>query len=93
VLGLPLGDTAAHGVSLMFNWIGELPDALPVLRMRDAHWHDYGKVPRSGRKVGHATLRAPDYTVLAERARILAAKLGREAQLAPVLEWLQGENP
>jgi 5-(carboxyamino)imidazole ribonucleotide synthase len=60
VLDLPLGDTGARGLSAMFNWIGELPDAAPVLRAVDAHWHDYGKQPRPGRKVGHATLCAPD---------------------------------
>ncbi|WP_266159089.1 5-(carboxyamino)imidazole ribonucleotide synthase, partial [Dyella silvatica] len=40
VLGLPLGDTSARGLSAMFNWIGELPDAAPVLHAIDAHWHD-----------------------------------------------------
>src|SRR5699024_10226866 len=31
VLGLPLGQTAAHGPSVMFNWIGEMPDAAAFL--------------------------------------------------------------
>ena len=83
VLGLPLGDTGARGLSAMFNWIGELPDAAPVLRAVDAHWHDYGKQARAGRKVGHATLCAPDAAQLAAQLTGLAAALGREAQAAP----------
>ncbi|MGH8105174.1 MAG: 5-(carboxyamino)imidazole ribonucleotide synthase, partial [Arenimonas sp.] len=31
VLGLPLGSTAAIGVSCMLNWIGSMPSATPVL--------------------------------------------------------------
>ncbi|HZX69549.1 MAG TPA: 5-(carboxyamino)imidazole ribonucleotide synthase, partial [Rhodanobacter sp.] len=50
VLGLPLGDTGVRGAAAMFNWIGELPEAGPVLRAVDAHWHDYGKQARPGRK-------------------------------------------
>ncbi|MBP6597042.1 MAG: 5-(carboxyamino)imidazole ribonucleotide synthase, partial [Arenimonas sp.] len=55
VLGLPLGDTRAIGHSAMLNWIGEMPTPLPVLGESCGHWHDYGKSPREGRKVGHAT--------------------------------------
>ncbi|PWK92189.1 5-(carboxyamino)imidazole ribonucleotide synthase [Fulvimonas soli] len=88
VLGLPLGDTAARGLSLMFNWIGALPDAAPVLRTVDAHWHDYGKQARAGRKVGHATVCAGDAAALAARAGTLAAALGRGAQAAPALALL-----
>ena len=88
VLGLPLGDTGARGLSAMFNWIGELPDAAPVLRAVDAHWHDYGKQARAGRKVGHATLCAPSAAVMAARLRELAAALGRDEQAAPALQAL-----
>ena len=76
VLGLPLGDTSARGLSAMFNWIGELPDAAPVLEAVDAHWHDYGKQPRVGRKVGHATVCAPDAARLVERLSGIAHALG-----------------
>ena len=89
VLGLPLGDTSADGASLMFNWIGALPDADAVLATADAHWHDYGKSPRPGRKVGHATLHAPDQEALLQRARSLATALGCESRLVPLLDWLQ----
>ncbi|EIL99702.1 5-(carboxyamino)imidazole ribonucleotide synthase [Rhodanobacter thiooxydans] len=88
VLGLPLGDTGARSPSAMFNWIGELPDASALLRTVDAHWHDYGKQARPGRKVGHATVCAPDARQLATRLGAIAAALGREAQVAPVLSAL-----
>ncbi|MFC5438052.1 5-(carboxyamino)imidazole ribonucleotide synthase [Rhodanobacter umsongensis] len=88
VLGLPLGDTGARGMSAMFNWIGDLPDASPVLQTVDAHWHDYGKQARPGRKVGHATVCAPDAERLTARLAEVAGLLGREAQVAPVLRHL-----
>ena len=52
VAGLPLGDTSPRGVSCMLNWIGELPDRNQALSVPGLHWHDYGKSPRTGRKVG-----------------------------------------
>ncbi len=88
VLGLPLGDTSARGLSAMFNWIGELPDAAPVLQAIDAHWHDYGKLPRAGRKVGHATVCAPDAAQLIERLAGIAHALGRDPQAQPAVDKL-----
>jgi len=88
VLGLPLGDTSALGVSVMLNWIGQLPDARGVLAEPRAHWHDYGKSPRAGRKVGHATLCADNSLQMRERLVRVADALGREAQVAPVLTAL-----
>ena len=90
VLGLPLGDTGARGQSAMFNWIGELPDPAPVLRGVDAHWHDYGKSARAGRKVGHATVCAQDAAQLEQRLEALGRELGREEQVAPAVEALRG---
>ena len=90
VLGLPLGDTSARGVSVMLNWIGKLPDAVAVLREPDAHWHDYGKSPREGRKVGHATICAEDVEGLRSRLTRLANAIGRQQQVAPVLDALAG---
>lgn len=90
VLGLPLGDTGVRGLSLMFNWIGDLPDPAPVLRTVDGHWHDYGKQARPGRKVGHATVCAPDAAMLAKRAASIAKDLGRDGQAAPAVEVLDG---
>jgi len=88
VLGLPLGDTGARGLSCMFNWIGELPDPAPVLKATDAHWHDYGKQARPGRKVGHATVCSPDARQLAGRLQEIARALGRDEQVAPALQTL-----
>jgi 5-(carboxyamino)imidazole ribonucleotide synthase len=88
VLGLPLGDTSARGLSAMFNWIGELPDAAPVLAAIDAHWHDYGKQARPGRKVGHATVCAPDASVLVQRLSGIAHALGRDSQADPAMREL-----
>ena len=88
VLGLPLGDTRMVGRACMLNWIGAMPDPAPVLREPGGHWHDYGKAPREGRKVGHATLRADADAVLADALRRVGAALGREAQVAPVVARL-----
>jgi 5-(carboxyamino)imidazole ribonucleotide synthase len=90
VLGLPLGDTRPLGVSCMLNWIGELPQAHAVLAQASGHWHDYGKTPRTGRKVGHATFRADTVHELADALERAGKALGREAQVAPVIARLRG---
>lgn len=90
VLGMPLGDTGTRGLSAMFNWLGELPAPAPVLQAVDGHWHDYGKQARPGRKVGHATVCAPDAATLALRLRDIAQASGREAQVEPALRALGG---
>ncbi len=88
VLGLPLGDTRMVGLACMLNWIGAMPEASAVLREAGGHWHDYGKEPREGRKVGHATLRADAPMELADSLRRVGAVLKREAQVAPVIAAL-----
>jgi len=88
VLGLPLGDTSALGIHAMLNWVGDLPDALAVLAEPRAHWHDYGKSARPGRKVGHATFCAADAAELADRLSRVGGALGRDAQVAPVIAAL-----
>ncbi|MEO7051133.1 MAG: 5-(carboxyamino)imidazole ribonucleotide synthase [Rhodanobacter sp.] len=88
VLGLPLGDTAARGVSSMLNWIGELPPSSAVLKTVGGHWHDYGKQSRPGRKVGHATVCAADAASLSERLRSIGVTLGRDAQVHPAVQAL-----
>ncbi|MDI9240799.1 5-(carboxyamino)imidazole ribonucleotide synthase [Lysobacter sp. LF1] len=90
VLGLPLGDTRMVGLACMLNWIGEMPDALPMLREPGGHWHDYGKLPRDGRKVGHATLRADNADALAAALARVGEALGRQAQVTPVVARLRG---
>lgn len=89
VLGLPLGDTRMLGCACMLNWVGELPDSAPVLREAGGHWHDYGKSPRVGRKVGHATLRADSAAALAGALQRIGDALARGAQAAPVIRSLQ----
>lgn len=89
VLGLPLGSTAASGHACMLNWVGELPDPRAVLSSPCGHWHDYGKAPRAGRKVGHATLTAPDREQLADALNEVAEALQRGAQVAGALSRLR----
>jgi 5-(carboxyamino)imidazole ribonucleotide synthase len=55
IAGLPLGSTAVTGHSAMINFIGSMPDRREVLALANCHLHDYGKSPRPGRKLGHAT--------------------------------------
>ncbi|UPG87906.1 5-(carboxyamino)imidazole ribonucleotide synthase [Luteibacter aegosomatis] len=88
VLGMPLGDTGVRGPSAMLNWIGDMPDPAPVLSVVDGHWHDYGKEPRPGRKVGHATICAPNAGTLRGRLAEVGGRLGRDAQVAPAIEVL-----
>jgi len=89
VLGLPLGATDAIGHACMLNWIGHMPDAGCVLREPGGHWHDYGKSPRAGRKVGHATLRSDSPEALAQALQRVGDALDREAQVAPVIARLR----
>ncbi len=89
VLGVPLGSTRMLGHACMLNWIGAMPDAGPVLDEAGGHWHDYGKQPRDGRKVGHATLRADATRELAETLARVGEALGRQGQVAPVIQALR----
>ena len=73
VAGLPLGATGALAAAGMVNFVGQIPDPQAVLAVPGAHLHVYGKVPRPGRKLGHATVRAADETALyAALARLRA---------------------
>jgi 5-(carboxyamino)imidazole ribonucleotide synthase len=65
-----------------------MPDADAVLGEAGGHWHDYGKSPRAGRKVGHATLRADSTVELAGALKRVGAMLGRGDQVAPVIATL-----
>ena len=73
VSGLPPGDTGTLGFSAMLNLIGELPDSNELLSVPGAHLHLYGKSLRSGRKVGHVTVRADSNEQLQQRLRQLPA--------------------
>jgi 5-(carboxyamino)imidazole ribonucleotide synthase len=90
VLGLPLGDTRMLGHACMLNWIGEMPDRNALLVEPAGHWHDYGKLPRAGRKVGHATVRDDSAVALAEALQRLGAALDRESQVASPVARIAG---
>jgi 5-(carboxyamino)imidazole ribonucleotide synthase len=76
-----------HGHALMFNWIGEMPDRAAALAVDGVHWHDYGKAPRPGRKIGHATVTAASREQLMARAeRIARIAGGRFADLIQRLD-------
>jgi 5-(carboxyamino)imidazole ribonucleotide synthase len=60
-----------------------------VLAEAGGHWHDYGKEPRDGRKVGHATLRADEPRALAAALERVGQALGRQAQVAPPVAALR----
>jgi len=55
IAGLPLGSTRPRGHAVMVNLIGGQPPARTLLGLPGVHWHDYGKSPRAGRKLGHLT--------------------------------------
>ena len=69
ITNLPLGDTSIRGSVAMLNLVGNMPEASSILAHRDAHWHDYGKTPRAGRKLGHVTMVANSE---AERSQLIA---------------------
>jgi 5-(carboxyamino)imidazole ribonucleotide synthase len=88
ICGLPLGSTAPRGVSCMLNVVGDMPDRAQALAVPGLHWHDYGKAPRAGRKIGHMTITAPDGATLAARLSEAGERLGRREQVAPVVAAL-----
>lgn len=56
ILNRPLGSTASKGHAGMINLIGSIPAAARSLD--EGVLHDYGKLPRPGRKLGHITVTA-----------------------------------
>jgi 5-(carboxyamino)imidazole ribonucleotide synthase len=75
ICGMPLGSTETRGPAAMINLIGKMPPRDTVLAVEGAHWHDYGKEPREGRKLGHITLRANDQQQFDERLAKLESLL------------------
>ena len=75
ICGLPLGDTTVDRPVAMVNLIGRMPPEERVLALPDVHLHDYGKVPRPGRKLGHATVLASDPDALQRRVLQVSAIL------------------
>ncbi|MEJ0098560.1 MAG: 5-(carboxyamino)imidazole ribonucleotide synthase [Pseudomonadota bacterium] len=75
IAGLPLGSTAARGHSAMLNLIGVMPDRKKLLDEPGLHLHDYGKVARTGRKLGHMTIVETTATKADQRARRLLRRV------------------
>ncbi len=73
IAGWPLGSTALRGPCAMVNFIGELPDLGKLVQFSGLHLHLYGKSPKPGRKIGHATLTAATDADLA----VALAQLGK----------------
>jgi 5-(carboxyamino)imidazole ribonucleotide synthase len=76
ICGLPLGDTAARGHAAMLNFIGAVPPHAEVLAVPGVRLHDYGKAPRAGRKVGHATVVGHDRAEVLARLAALERLIG-----------------
>lgn len=75
ITGLPLGDTALRGYSAMINFIGSKPENALITALERTHLHDYGKKPKRGRKIGHATVLADDLGTLETRIAALESLL------------------
>jgi 5-(carboxyamino)imidazole ribonucleotide synthase len=56
ICDLPLGSTRPLGHAAMINFLGEMPDRERLLDVEGLAFHDYGKEPRPGRKLGHCTI-------------------------------------
>jgi 5-(carboxyamino)imidazole ribonucleotide synthase len=56
ICGLPLGSTRALGHAAMINFLGQMPRVETLLAIDSLAYHDYGKEPRPGRKLGHCTI-------------------------------------
>ena len=56
ICGLPLGSTRPLGHTAMINFLGKMPDRERLLGIEGLAFHDYGKEPRPGRKLGHCTI-------------------------------------
>jgi 5-(carboxyamino)imidazole ribonucleotide synthase len=81
VLGLPLGSTAmaGGGHAVMVNLISGMPAQRALLGLPGLHVHDYGKAPRAGRKLGHATVVGATAAAIADTADRAAALAAQHA--------------
>jgi 5-(carboxyamino)imidazole ribonucleotide synthase len=91
--GLPLVQPRQHSVAVMLNLLGDLwftagdgandprtPDWAALMALPGVHLHLYGKTePRSGRKMGHLTVTAPDAAAARAVALQAAQQLGLPA--------------
>jgi 5-(carboxyamino)imidazole ribonucleotide synthase len=56
ICDMPLGSSRALGHTAMINFLGKMPDLKRLLAIEGLAFHDYGKEPRPGRKLGHCTI-------------------------------------
>jgi 5-(carboxyamino)imidazole ribonucleotide synthase len=56
ICDMPLGSSRALGHTAMINFLGKMPDPERLLKIEGLAFHDYGKEPRPGRKLGHCTI-------------------------------------
>jgi 5-(carboxyamino)imidazole ribonucleotide synthase len=56
ICDMPLGSTRALGATAMINFLGKMPSRERLLQIDGLAFHDYGKEPRPGRKLGHCTI-------------------------------------
>jgi 5-(carboxyamino)imidazole ribonucleotide synthase len=77
ICDMPLGSTRVLGHTAMINFLGKMPDRKRLLAIEGLAFHDYGKEPRPGRKLGHCTILKRRAT---ERNRALADAL-------KLIEW------
>ena len=59
----------------MVNYIGLAPELEAASALEGVHTHLYGKTPKPQRKIGHATVTAPDRSSLQPRLERLLAIL------------------
>jgi 5-(carboxyamino)imidazole ribonucleotide synthase len=82
IAGLPLGSTRARGHSAMINLVGQMPTSELLARDAGLRWHDYGKAPRPGRKLGHLTICESSARTRDRRAFKVLSRVDRETWLA-----------
>jgi 5-(carboxyamino)imidazole ribonucleotide synthase len=76
ICDMPLGSTRALGHAAMINFLGTMPDRDRLLSIDGLAFHDYGKEPRPGRKLGHCTI-------------LKARPSERNRSLADALKWIK----
>ena len=76
ICGLPLGSVSTRGFAAMLNCIGAMAKREDCLKVAGAHYHDYDKSARPGRKVGHITLRADNLQARQAALAELRSRLG-----------------
>ena len=76
ICDLPLGSTRPLGHTAMVNFLGSMPSRERLLGIEGLAFHDYGKEPRPGRKLGHCTI-------------VCATARGRDRALAEALKFVE----